>query len=102
MLSGILGAITGAIGMIQGLLSKIGDFLDLFCDGAVSCAIGISTFETCQGAQAKGNDKKKKQEDQYPVKPPKMVKLLVMANQTLKDMSILSGWTAVGIQHQNW
>ena len=71
MLSGILGAITGAIGMIQGLLSKIGDFLDLFCDGAVSCAIGISTFETCQGAQAKGNDKKKKQEDQYPVKPPK-------------------------------
>ena len=71
MLSGILGAITGAIGMIQGLLSKIGDFLDLFCDGAVSCAIGISTFETCQGAQAKGNDKKKKQEDQYKVKPPK-------------------------------
>ena len=71
MLSGILGAITGAIGMIQGLLSKIGDFLDLFCDGAVSCAIGISTFETCQGAQAKGNDKKKKQEDQYSVKPPK-------------------------------
>jgi hypothetical protein len=71
MISGILGKITGAIGMIQGLLSKIGDFLDLFCDGALSCAIGISTFETCQGAQAKGNDKKKKEEDQYKVKPPK-------------------------------
>ena len=57
--------------MIQGLLSKVLEFIDLFCDGAVSCAIGASTYETCHGPKAKGNDAKQKNVDQYPVKPPK-------------------------------
>lgn len=69
-ISGILGKITGAIGMIQGLLSKILDFIDLLCDGAVSCSLGLTTFETCHGANAKGDDKKQKNVDQYKVKPP--------------------------------
>ena len=69
-ISGILGKITGAIGMIQGLLSKILDFIDLLCDGAVSCSLGLTTFETCNGANAKGDDKKQKNVDQYKVKPP--------------------------------
>lgn len=69
-ISGILGKITGAIGMIQGLLSKILEFIDLLCDGAVSCSLGLSTFETCHGANAKGDDKKQKNVDQYKVKPP--------------------------------
>ena len=71
ILQGVLGAIKGAAGMIQGLLSKVLDFIDLFCDGAVSCAIGASVFKTCQGAEAKGNEKSKKEQDQYKVKPPK-------------------------------
>lgn len=70
MINGILGAIKGAASLIQGLLSKILDFLDLFCDGALSCSLGLSTFETCQGGNAKGNDAKSKEISQYGVKPP--------------------------------
>ena len=70
MLKGVVGNIKGQADMIQGLLSKTLDFIDLFCDGAVSCAIGASVFETCHGPKAKGNDAKQKEVDQYPVKPP--------------------------------
>tara|TARA_X000000368_G_scaffold179945_1_gene142036 strand:+ start:9851 stop:12484 length:2634 start_codon:yes stop_codon:yes gene_type:complete len=70
VLKGVTGSIKGAADKIQGLLSKVGEFLDLFCDGAVSCAIGASVFETCHGAKAKGNDAKAKEVEQYPVKPP--------------------------------
>ena len=70
ILQGVVGAIKGAAGLIQGLLSKILDFLDLFCDGQLSCSIGASVFKTCQGAEAKGNEKSKKVQDQYKVKPP--------------------------------
>ena len=71
MLKGVVGAIKDKADMIQGILSKVLEFIDLFCDGQVSCAIGASVFETCHGPKAKGNDKKQKQVDQYPVKPPK-------------------------------
>ena len=71
ILQGVLGAITGAAGLIQGLLNKALKFLDLFCDGAVSCAIGASVFKTCQGEEPKGQDKTQKNVDQYKVKPPK-------------------------------
>ena len=71
MLKNVVGSIKNKAQEIQGLLSKVLEFIDLFCDGAVSCAIGASTYETCHGPNAKGNDKKQKQVNQYPVKPPK-------------------------------
>jgi hypothetical protein len=70
ILGNVIGAIKGAAGLIQGLLSKVLNFLDLFCDGQLSCAIGASVFKTCQGAEAKGAEKSKKEQDQYKVKPP--------------------------------
>ena len=72
ILKGVTAAIKGAADQIQGILSKVGDLLDLFCDGAVSCSIGASVFETGTGAVAKGNDKKQKLIDQYAVKPPNL------------------------------
>ena len=76
ILKGITGAIKGARDKIQNLLNKVGDFLDLFCDGALSCAIGASVFDTGIGAKAKGNDATQKQIDQYPVKPPNSVSIV--------------------------
>ena len=76
VLKGVTGSIKGAADKIQGLLSKVGEFLDLFCDGAVSCAIGASVFDTGIGAKAKGNDATQKQIDQYPVKPPNSVSVV--------------------------
>ena len=70
ILKGVVGSIKGAQDKIQSILSKALDFLDLFCDGAVSCAIGATVYETCHGPKAKGNDAKQKEVDQYPVKPP--------------------------------
>ena len=71
MLKNVVGSIKNKAQEIQGLLSKVLEFIDLFCDGAVSCAIGASTYETCHGPKAKGNDAKQKNVNQYPVKPPK-------------------------------
>ena len=76
ILKGITGAIKGARDKIQNLLNKVLDFIDLFCDGALSCAIGASVFETGLGAKAKGNDATQKQIDQYPVKPPNSVSVV--------------------------
>ncbi|BCU98381.1 MAG: hypothetical protein CM15mV22_0130 [Eurybiavirus sp.] len=70
MLKGVTASIKGAKDKIQSILSKVLEFIDLFCDGAVSCAIGATVYETCHGPKAKGNDKKGKEVDQYPVKPP--------------------------------
>ena len=70
MLKGVTASIKGAKDKIQSILSKVLEFIDLFCDGAVSCAIGATVYETCHGPKAKGNDKKSKEVDQYPVKPP--------------------------------
>ena len=76
ILKGITGAIKGAAQKIQNLLNKVGDFLDLFCDGQLSCAIGASVFETGLGAKVKGNDATQKQIDQYKVKPPNSVTVI--------------------------
>ena len=76
MLKGVTGSIKGARDKIQNLLNKVLDFIDLFCDGELSCAIGASVFETGTGAKAKGNDATQKQIDQYKVKPPNSVSVV--------------------------
>ena len=75
-MKGVTGAIKGARDKIQNLLNKVGDFIDLFCDGALSCAIGASVFETGLGAKAKGNDATAKQIAQYKVKPPNSISII--------------------------
>ena len=76
ILKGITGAIKGSAQKIQNLLNKVGEFLDLFCDGALSCAIGASVFDTGIGAKAKGNDATQKKIDQYPIKPPNSISIV--------------------------
>ena len=76
ILKGITGAIKGATQKIQNLLNKVGDFIDLFCDGQLSCAIGASVFETGLGAKAKGNDATAKQISQYAIKPPNAISII--------------------------
>ena len=72
--------------MIQGLLSKVLDFIDLFCDGAVSCAIGASVFKTCQGAEAKGMRSRRKNKINTKSNLPKVDLSLETANQMLRDL----------------
>ena len=80
MLKGVTGAIKGARDKIQNLLNKVLDFIDLFCDGELSCAIGASVFETGLGAKAKGNEKAAKAASQYKVKPPNSVSIVGNGN----------------------
>ena len=56
ILKGVMGAIKGAADKIQGILNKVLEFIDLFCDGELSCAIGASVFETGVGGKKKGRD----------------------------------------------
>lgn len=65
IVSGVLSAIKGAAGAIQGLTSKILALIDMICDGDLSCALGLSTFETCHGPNESEEDKNKKQQSQY-------------------------------------
>ena len=76
ILKGITGAIKGATEKIQNLLNKVGDFIDLFCDGQLSCAIGASVFETGLGAKPKGLEGAAKQIAQYKVKPPNAISIV--------------------------
>ena len=80
MLKGVTGSIKGARDKIQNLLNKVLDFIDLFCDGELSCAIGASVFETGLGAKAKGNEKSAKAASQYKVKPPNSVSIIGNGN----------------------
>ena len=80
VLKGVTGAIKGARDKIQNLLNKVLDFIDLFCDGELSCAIGASVFETGLGAKAKGNEKAAKAASQYKVKPPNSVSIVGNGN----------------------
>jgi len=80
VLKGVTGAIKGAKDKIQNLLNKVGDFIDLFCDGALSCAIGASVFDTGVGAKAKGNDATAKNIAQYAVKPPNSISIVGKGN----------------------
>lgn len=70
ILSSILGQIKGAVGLIQGLINKVAEFLDLFCNGAVSCAVGASVFKTCQGEAAEGKNAAEKEKEKYAKQPP--------------------------------
>ena len=80
VLKGVTGAIKGAKDKIQNLLNKVGDFIDLFCDGELSCAIGASVFDTGVGAKAKGNDATAKNIAQYAVKPPNSISIIGKGN----------------------
>ena len=65
ILEGALGAIMGAAQMIQGISSKILDLIDMVCKGELSCALGLSTFETGAGGRESEGDKSKKQQSMY-------------------------------------
>ena len=65
ILQGVLGAIKGAAAMIQGLMANVLDLIDMICGGDLSCALGLSTFETCHGPKESEGDKSKKQQSQY-------------------------------------
>ena len=80
VLKGITGSIKGAAQKIQNLTNKIGDFLDLFCDGQLSCEIGASVFETGLGSKTKGLEETAKQVAQYKVKPPKSISIIGKGN----------------------
>jgi len=76
ILKGVTGAIKGATQKIQNLLNKVGDFIDLFCDGQLSCAIGASVFDTGIGVKAKGLEAAAKQISQYKIKPPNAISIV--------------------------
>ena len=76
ILKGVTGAIKNAKDRIQNLLNKVGDFLDLFCDGELSCAIGASVFETGLGTKPKGLEKAAKEIAQYKIKPPNAISIV--------------------------
>ena len=65
ILSGALGAIKNNAAIIQGIASKILDLIDMVCEGDLSCALGLSTFETGSGAKESEADKQMKQMSQY-------------------------------------
>ena len=65
ILNGALGAIKNNAAIIQGIASKVLDLIDMVCEGDLSCALGLSTFETGSGAKESEADKQKKQMSQY-------------------------------------
>ena len=65
ILNGALGAIKNNAAIIQGIASKILDLIDMVCEGDLSCALGLSTFETGSGAKESEADKQMKQMSQY-------------------------------------
>ena len=76
VLKGVTGAIKGSAQKIQNLLNKVGDFIDLFCDGQLSCSIGASVFETGIGAKPKGLEEAAKNISQYKIKPPNSISII--------------------------
>jgi len=65
ILEGALGAIKNNANIIQSISNKILDLIDMVCEGDLSCALGLSTFETGTGAKESEADKQKKQMSQY-------------------------------------
>ena len=65
ILDGVLSAIKNNANLIQGITAKILDLIDMVCDGDLSCALGLSTFETGAGGKEGEGDKQKKQISQY-------------------------------------
>ena len=65
ILQGAISAIKNNAAIIQGIASKILDLIDMVCEGDLSCALGLSTFETGSGAKESEADKQMKQMSQY-------------------------------------
>ena len=65
ILDGALSAIKNNAALIQGISSKILDLVDMVCEGDLSCALGLSTFETGTGAKESEADKQMKQISQF-------------------------------------
>ena len=65
ILKGAISAIKGAANLIQGITRNVLELIDMVCDGDLSCALGLSTFETGSGGKESEADKQKKQVSQY-------------------------------------
>ena len=65
ILDGALSAIKNNAALIQQISNKILDLVDMVCEGDLSCALGLSTFETGSGPKESEGDKQKKQMSQY-------------------------------------
>ena len=65
ILDGALSAIKNNAALIQQISNKILDLVDMVCEGDLSCALGLSTFETGSGPKESEADKQKKQASQY-------------------------------------
>ena len=65
ILKGAISAIKGAANLIQGITRNVLELIDMICDGDLSCALGLSTFETGAGGKESEADKQKKQVSQY-------------------------------------
>ena len=65
ILQGAISAIKGAANLIQGITRNVLELIDMVCDGDLSCALGLSTFETGSGGKESDADKQKKQVSQY-------------------------------------
>ena len=65
ILKGAISAIKGAANLIQGITRNVLELIDMICDGDLSCALGLSTFETGAGGKEGEADKQKKQISQY-------------------------------------
>ena len=65
ILDGALSAIKNNAALIQQISNKILDLVDMVCEGDLSCALGLSTFETGSGPKESEADKQQKQASQY-------------------------------------
>ena len=65
ILDGALSAIKNNAALIQQITNKVLDLIDMVCEGDLSCALGLSTFETGAGGKESEGDKQKKQMSQY-------------------------------------
>tara|TARA_B100001029_G_scaffold24749_1_gene17360 strand:+ start:18498 stop:21011 length:2514 start_codon:yes stop_codon:yes gene_type:complete len=65
IIQGAISAIKGAANLIQGITRNVLELIDMVCDGDLSCALGLSTFETGSGGKESDADKQKKQVSQY-------------------------------------
>ena len=65
IIEGAISAIKGAANLIQGITRNVLELIDMVCDGDLSCALGLSTFETGAGGKESDADKQKKQVSQY-------------------------------------
>ena len=65
ILDGALSAIKNNAALIQQITNKVLDLIDMVCEGDLSCALGLSTFETGAGGKESEGDKQMKQMSQY-------------------------------------